>query len=139
MNQTKEMPFSEIRTFVGRQRAAGRYNPATARNLEAACAHVEPVLEAGRDSIGYVGDNLDDILLRYGNLNPKVGQASIATYRARIRRAISDFIGHRTDPQWRPPSRQRRHSSPGEAAVASAFQQSKGQGASSVPENPLAL
>lgn len=139
MNQTKEMPFAEVRTFVARQKAAGRYNPATARNLEAACAHVEPVLETSRDSVGYVDDNLDDILMRYGNLNPKVGQASLATYRARIRRAIADFIGHRTDPQWRPASRPRRRSATGEASETSSINQTKGHGALAPTENPLAL
>src|SRR4051812_41575247 len=119
MDQTPSLPFSAVREFITRQMVAGRYNPATARNLAAACTHIEPVLEAGNDTVSYVSDNLDDILARYGNLNGHVGQASIATYRARIRRAIADFIGHRTDPQWRPSSRLKRQSPAGPGSAAS--------------------
>jgi hypothetical protein len=108
MDQIEGLPFTAVREFVSRQRVAGRYNSATARNLAAACAHVEPLLEAGANTVGYVSHNLDDILERYRNLNGHVGQASINTYRARIKRAVADFIGHRTDPQWRPVSRPKR-------------------------------
>jgi hypothetical protein len=108
MDQTHTLSFSAVRDFVKRQKATGRYNSATARNLEAACAHVEPVLEPGSDTVGYVSDHLDEIIQRYGNLNQQVGQASLGAYRARVRRAIADFVGHRTDPQWRPTSRPKR-------------------------------
>jgi hypothetical protein len=63
---------------------------------------------AGHDSVSYVQDNLDGVVRRYGNLNPNVGQASLDTYRSRIKRAIADFVGYRTDPQWQPASRAKR-------------------------------
>jgi|SRR6185437_3713640 hypothetical protein len=138
MSQTTALPFASVREFIARQKAAGRYNPATARNLEAACAHIEPVLEPGNDTVGFAADNLDDILARYANLNQHVGQASIATYRARVRRAISDFIGHRTDPQWRPASRAKRQSAGTPAPAVTSSQVSKGT-APSTTENPGAL
>jgi hypothetical protein len=139
MDQTSSLPFSAVREFIIRQMVAGRYNPATARNLAAACTHIEPVLEANNDTVSYVFDNLDDILARYGNLNRHVGQASIATYRARIRRAIADFIGHRTDPQWRPASRLKRQSPAGSGPAAPSGQPPAREQASSAPENPGAL
>jgi hypothetical protein len=105
---TDDTKFTAVREFIAKQRAAGRYNAATARNLETACAIIAPLLASNEDTIGFVSTNLDDLVRRHANLNPHVGQGSVDTYRSRIRRAIKDYIGHRTDPQWRPPSRQRR-------------------------------
>jgi hypothetical protein len=105
-------PFSEVATFVKRQAALGRYRSATAANLIQACARVQEVLEDSSDTVGYVREHLDDLITRYGNLNPKVGRASIDTYRARVARAVDDFIAHKTDPQWRPTARQRSTTAP---------------------------
>lgn len=99
--------FQEIKEFVGRWREQGRYKSATARNMEAACAIVQSVLEPGDDTVGYVQEHLDDLIQRYGNLNPKVGKASLLEYRRRVLRAIEDYVGHRTDPQWQPRTRPR--------------------------------
>jgi len=100
-------PFREVKAFVKRQAALGKYKGATAANLEAACTRIEGILEAGKDTVGFVQEHVDELVARYGNLNPKVGKGSLDTYRARLSRAVEDFIAHKTDPQWQPPSRSR--------------------------------
>jgi hypothetical protein len=111
-----DMPFTAVSDFIKRQRTIGKYKKNTALAREAACALIGSILEPGHDSVGYVKDHLDDLVKRYGNLNPNASKASIDTYRSRVERAIEDFIGHKTDANWQPRSRARR----GEASPSAA-------------------
>jgi hypothetical protein len=117
---TESVPFSAVVEFVARQRNSGRYNASTGQNIQRALSIIEPLLEPGSDTVGFVSQSLDDLIHRYGNLNPTIGQASLDAYRSRVKRAIEDYVGHRTDPQYRPPSRARRNRDPEETAAGDA-------------------
>ncbi len=108
MDQESAVPFSAVPEFIRTQAERGKYKPNTAQGLSAACAVVSQRLEPGKDTVGYVLNHLDELIRQHGNLNRNVGQATLAAYRSRVRRAIEDYVGHRTDPQWQPASREPR-------------------------------
>jgi len=107
-NIMENAAFTQVREFIRRQRAAGRYKAATARNLEGACAKLETLLESPHDTVPFVEKHLGDLIERYGNLHQSVGRLSLEAYRHRVAKAIADYTAHRTDPQWRPDSRKAR-------------------------------
>jgi hypothetical protein len=108
ISDMENTPFAQVREFIRRQRAAGRYKAATARNLESACVKLESLLEPPNDNLQFVEKHLGDLVERYGNLHQSVGRGSLDSYRQRIAKAIADYTAHRTDPQWRPDARRAR-------------------------------
>lgn len=102
------VPFVEVKEFIREQLRRGRYNRNTAQGMQTACTQILPLLEASKDTVGQVKRNLDSLMQRYSNLHPKVGKASLDACRQRVARAIEDYAGHRTDPEWQPQTREGR-------------------------------
>ncbi len=100
MSTTLQLKLSDAREFVEKQKKLGNYKASVAANSIAALAQIQTV---GVDlTIGEVLNDIDDLLLRYQNLNPQVSASSLASYRARIKRVLTDFESSRTKAGWKP-------------------------------------
>lgn len=91
-------------TFLDRTRAKGWLNASTAAALKSTAGRIGEVLEE-REKQDLSQLNVDDVIRRFGNLNPDVAPDSLKTYRSRMSKAIELFAAYNEDPvNWQPPA-----------------------------------